>query len=352
MKKLKIGWVGSGFVGQAAHLEHFIRFPEAEVVALAELRSGLREKVTASYNIPKSVPSHKELLANIDCDAVVAVVNRKQTFGVAIDILEAGLHLLTEKPMAQTKEAARQLVEIANDKGVTYSVGFMRRYDNGVRKAKKIIEELRRNQELGKVISVRVFVEAGNDYCGITPRIETREPRLDPGAADIAPHWLPKKFHQEYEMFVNVCSHDINLLRFLISENPLVTAVDYRASGYSYALLDFGEFPGVLEWVMLPDALDQGREGIEVQFEKGKIQLNLPPAFQRNVSSEIVISPYKSTKLGESSESRIQGDYSWSFENSDLAFVEHALKGSKSDHSGQDSLKDFDIIDQIWQKIE
>ena len=57
-------------MGQAAHLEHFIRFPEAEVVALAELRSGLREKVTASYNIPKSVPSHKELLANIGAEGI------------------------------------------------------------------------------------------------------------------------------------------------------------------------------------------------------------------------------------------------------------------------------------------
>jgi len=352
LKKLKVGWVGAGFVGQSAHLERFIKFPEAEVVALAELRPELRKKVIASYNIPEGVSSHKELLANIDCDAVVVVVNRKQTYAIAKDILEAGLHLLTEKPMAQTQVAARQLVEIANDKGVTYSVGFMRRYDDGARKAKRIIEELRRNQELGKVISVRVFVEAGNDYCRIASRIETKEPRMDPGPADIAPHWLPKKLHQEYEMFVNVCSHDINLLRFLISENPLVTAVDYRPSGYSYALLDFGKFPGVLEWVMLSDVSDQWREGIEIQFEKGKIQLNLPPAFLRNVSSEIVISPYKSTKLGESSESRIQGDYSWSFENSDLAFVKHALKGSRSDHSGQDSLNDFDIIDQIWQKIE
>ena len=349
MKKLKVGWVGAGFVGQAAHLEGFIKFPEAEVVALAELRPKLRKRVISSYNIPVGVPSHKELLENIECDAVVAVVNRKQTFGVAKDILESGIHLLTEKPMAQTKETASQLVEIANEKGVTYSIGFMRRYDNGVRKAKKIVEELRANGKLGRIISVRVFVEAGGDYCGITPRIETKEPRLKPAPTEIAPKWLTKKLHKEYERFVNVCSHDINLLRFLILENPKVSSVDFRPSGYSHALLDFGEFQGVLQWVMLPDDSEMWNEGIEIYFEKGKVLLNLPPAFLRNSPSEIVISSYNSEKYGGNLESRTKGDYSWSFENSDLAFVRNALKGSRSDHSGQDSLKDFDIVDNIWK---
>ena len=352
MKKLTVGWVGAGFIGQAAHLERFVNFDDAKVVALAELRPELRKKVSLSYDIPENVNSHKELLENVDCQAVVAIVNRKHTFDVARDVLESERHLLTEKPMAQTKADAEQLVNLANKKGVTYSVGFMRRYDDGVRKAKKIINRLRKNGELGKVISVRIFVEAGGDYCGITPRITSEEKKPELGQVKIAPDWLSKKLHLDYEMFVNVCSHDINLLRFLIPEKPTVNVVDYRPSAFSYALLDFGSFPGILEWVFRPEDTEGWKEGIEVNFERGKIVLNMPPSFLRNVSSNISIKKDSSVKSRESAESFILGDFTWSFENSDRAFVTHALKGSQSDHSGQDSLKDFEIIDEIWQKLE
>ena len=247
MERLQVGWVGAGFVGQAAHLERFIKFPETKIVALAELREGLRANVSSSYNIPNTYKDHKQLLKHNDCDAIIAVVNRRNTFQVAKDILESGRHLLTEKPMAPTKPEAQELVDIAESKGVVYAVGFMRRYDDGVRRARKVIHDLMQSGELGNVISLRIFVEAGNDYCGISQRIMTDEPRLFPPAEYIAPSWLSKKWHVEYEKFVNICSHDINLIRFLIPEKISVSAVDFRPKGFSYALLDFGRFPGTLE---------------------------------------------------------------------------------------------------------
>ena len=351
MDKLKVGWVGAGFVGQAAHLERFVNFPESDIVALAEKRPELCERVITSYNIPKGFKNHQELLKNVDCEAVVAIVNRKHTFQVAKDILKSGKHLLTEKPMAQTKVDAQELVDLANKSGVTYSVGFMRRYDSGVRKVKKIVDELRKNEELGKIISVRIFVEAGGDYCGIEPRIVSEEPKPKIDKVEIAPAWLAKKLHSDYEMFVNVCSHDINLLRFLVKEKPSVTSVDYRPSAFSYVLFDFGSFPGILEWVFRPEDLEGWKEGLEINFEKGKVTLNMPPTFLRNVSSKIIIKRDSSVKSEEPSETFLQGNYSWCFENSDHAFVKHALERSSSDHSGQDSIKDFDIIDEIWEKL-
>ena len=99
MKKIKVGWIGSGFVGQAAHLERFIRFENSEVVALAEIRPKLRKMVGKSFGIPHLYDHHTKLLNESDCEAVVAIVHRRHAYDVAKDVLLSGRHLLIEKPM-------------------------------------------------------------------------------------------------------------------------------------------------------------------------------------------------------------------------------------------------------------
>ena len=347
---LRVGWVGAGFVGQAAHLEHFVRFADAQVTGLAELRPMLRSQVASSFGLPSTYPSHLELLEQDDCEAVVVVVNRRHTFKVARDVLLSGRHLFTEKPMAQTADAAAELVSIAKSKNLTYTVGFMRRHDVGVLAAKKLIESLRDSGELGPVISVNVVVEAGDDYCNLQQRIPTLENRPVADKVGIAPEWLRANMHGDYERFVNVCSHDINLLRFLLGDSPKVTAVSHRAAGFSYALLEFPEFSGVFEWGYRPGGVEAGREGVDIRFERGEVCLRLPPAFLRNTSASVRFYRGRSTQeVGSCSTSNV--DFSWSFERADRAFVRDVLTGSVPVSSGADSLKDFDFIDSIWQHL-
>ena len=66
-------WVGSGFVGQVAHLAYYAEMPEAEVVALAELRPKLGAEVCQRYGIPRHYESHTALLEDTEVEAVVAV---------------------------------------------------------------------------------------------------------------------------------------------------------------------------------------------------------------------------------------------------------------------------------------
>jgi len=348
---LKVGWIGSGFVGQCAHLENVVGFADVKIVALAELRPELRERVAVSFGISKTYSSHIELLEDEQCDAIIAVVNRRHTFGVAKDILSAGVNLLTEKPMAQTSAAAIELAEIATKKSLIYSVGFMRRYDDGVRKGRKIINEFLKTKELGEIISVRIFVEAGSDYCGIRQRVITKEEKPKTSENSIAPSWLNKNLHVEYEHFVNVCGHDINLLRFLFPEMPQVTAVEYRPEGFSYILLRYPTFGGVFEWGYRKADVDGWRECVEVRFESGQVDILLPPAFIRNISAKVLIRRESIGSVRPSSHLTINGGYSWAFENSDRAFIEGVRLGTQTENSGIDSTKDFELIDQIWRKI-
>ena len=279
MKKLRIGWVGSGFIGQLAHLEHFSKFPNVEIVALAEKRQKLLHSVGTSFGIKNLYSDHLDLISEEKCDAIVAIVNRRHTFKVAYDILSSGNHLLTEKPMAQTYDDAIKLVALAKARHLKYCAGFMRRYDLGVRKVKDFLNNANDRKDFGKILSVRLYVEAGSDYCGIQERISTPEAKIPAPPHKIAPNWLRSELHNDYESFVNVCSHDINILTFLFDEIPEVKFVEYKKDAVSYAFMDYGDFSGVFEWSFYKDALSGSREGLQIRFENGDLELKLPPAF-------------------------------------------------------------------------
>lgn len=345
--KLKIGWIGAGFVGQAAHLVNYADIPGAEIVALAELRPRLGALVCQRYGIPRYYENHLALLEDPEVEAVVAIVRRHHTASVALDVLNAGRHLFTEKPMAQTFNQAERLVAAAKARGLCYAVGFMRRYDEGVQIAKKMLDELQQSGELGPLQFVRAYCFAGGDYCHITASVTTDEPRPEQLVMAVAPDWLPARLHKNYEDFVNVCSHDINLLRYLFGEPSQVRYTEYRPSGSGVVCFDFPDFPCVLEFCNI----DQNRweEGIEAQFSRGRLRLELPSAFLRNQPARVELY----LESGKSSGKTIipAPDWTWSFRREDEAFVQDVLNGREPIASGADSLEDMRLIDRIWRQL-
>ena len=90
----------------------------------------------------------------------------------------------------------------------------MRRYDSGVIKAKQILTSLQKENTLGKILSARIYLSAGGDYCNIAGDLKSDEPQPMHQIWPIAPSFLDKDLHNEYEHFVNVNGHDINLMRY------------------------------------------------------------------------------------------------------------------------------------------
>jgi len=344
---VKIGWVGSGFVGQVAHLANYAEIPQAEVVALAELRPNLGAKVCQRYGIPRYYENHLAMLEDPEVEAVVAVVRRHHTASVGLDILNAGRHLFTEKPMAPTVEQAERLVATAQANSLCYSVGFMRRHDEGVQIAKGMLDDLIKSGELGPILYVRAYCYAGGDYCNISGYIETDELRPQHQDWPIAPDWLPERLHREYEHFVNVCSHDINLLRFLLGGQPKVSHVEWRRPAGSTILFDWGQYSVVLEFCDIEQ--NRWREGVEVVFARGQLRLTLPPAFLRNQPSRVEL--YKEYGKGPGQVIRPEADWTWAFRREDEAFVHDVAASLEPIASGADSLEDMRLIEEVWRHL-
>ena len=347
-RKVRIGLVGAGFIGQVAHLSNLSQIHNCEIVGLAEMRAELGRAVQKKYSIPYLFYDHRQLIDSGLADGLVVVTRRTQTGQIVFDALTSGLHVLSEKPMAQTSDKANLLTELAKKNSLIYSIGFMRRYDPAIQMAKSIFNEFSDNGKLGRPLLLRAYLTAGGDYCGIDGDIKSNEPKPPDGDWPSYPSWLNSKLGKAYEHFVNLCSHDINLIRFITDETPGVNSVFYNPGRGTVINFDFKNFPGTFTWV---DNLSQNRweEGIVIDFEKGSIKLSLSPAFLRNQPSKLEILDYSAGKTGQILEPLF--DWSWSFANEDQAFVNSIEHNIQTISSGHESVEDFLIIDKIWKKI-
>ena len=345
-KKIKLGWIGAGFVSQVAHLSSYAEIPEAEIVALAELRPQLGSKICKRFDVPSYYTDHKKLLKDENLDAVIAIVGRKNIFPISQDILNFGYNLFTEKPMSSTVEQAETLVNIAKIKECIHVIGYMRRHDEGVQNAKVKLTEFQESGTLGDILFCRAYCFGGNDYCNISGFIQTDEPLPDIKPSSIAPEWVPRKLKNEYAKFLNYFVHDINLIRYLFGIEPQVKYVNFRHS-FGSVTLDFDKFPGILEF----GYLDQNRwdEGVDIYFSKGRMRIILPPAFLRNQPAIVEI--YKDSANDIPATIYPKADWSWSFQRQANAFVQDIIKGNKPIASAKDGLNDMLIIEEIWKHI-
>lgn len=117
--------VGVGYLG-TFHAEKYARLKEAHLVGVADIDPKRAEAVAARLGCA-AYTNYRELLGVVD--AVSVVTPTTEHFSVARDFLQAGVHVLVEKPFTQSLDEARELVNLAQAKGVTLQVGHLERFN-------------------------------------------------------------------------------------------------------------------------------------------------------------------------------------------------------------------------------
>ena len=142
MSKVKVGVIGVGRMGKY-HVGILSELPEVELTTVVDIDSKSRKVIEENYGTP-SFENYKDIYGKVDA-AVVAVPTRLH-FPIAKDLLNAGIHVLLEKPCANNLDHARELFQIAEDKALILHVGHVERFNGAV-------------QELHKIVDSPVFVE-------------------------------------------------------------------------------------------------------------------------------------------------------------------------------------------------
>jgi len=153
MTTLRVGLVGAGLVGQAEHA--FYLWEERErfaFVGLADASEAVRASVGARYGIPTLSPDLAGLLG-AGLDAVVIAAPDPFHPELAIAALDAGLHVMCEKPLALTVGGCDRIAAARDRAGKVMQVAYMKRYDPIFRRA---LDFLPKRIEDVKLISVEV----------------------------------------------------------------------------------------------------------------------------------------------------------------------------------------------------
>jgi predicted dehydrogenase len=112
----RVGIIGAGTIS-GKYLENSHKFDAFDVVAVADLRLDGAQARAAEYGVPKAcLPD--DLLADPDVDLVINLTPHRVHGAVGRQVLEAGKHVYTEKPLAVHRDEARQLLDLAQERGL------------------------------------------------------------------------------------------------------------------------------------------------------------------------------------------------------------------------------------------
>jgi predicted dehydrogenase len=135
MATLRVAVVGVGYLGRF-HAQKYAASDGCTLVGVADARPDTAQSVASELGT-RAFPDYRALLGNVD--AVSVVTPTPAHFEVAGDFLRAGAHVLVEKPICETVEQARSLVDLARSAGRVLQVGHLERFNPAIVAAEPLL---------------------------------------------------------------------------------------------------------------------------------------------------------------------------------------------------------------------
>jgi predicted dehydrogenase len=150
MKTIRTAIFGTGFMGRV-HLEAVRRLEFVEAAAIAGRNSEAAQRLGAGFSIPKITNNYREILRDPAIDAVHICTPNAQHFPMAKDALNAGKHVICEKPLATSVDDGEELVALAAERGLRNCVCHNLRFYPMVQQ----MRAMRKAGDLGEILVVQ-----------------------------------------------------------------------------------------------------------------------------------------------------------------------------------------------------
>ncbi len=342
-RKVKLGFIGLGFVCQQCHLPTFSINENFEIIAISDPFEDLRKNIALRYGIKNVYSSHLEMLETADIDAVVITLPRRLSYSVLKDCLEKNKWVFTEKPLCLNLHHAEEIYNLAIERKRSIFVGYMKNSDSGTKLFKEKFDLIPKDS----IKTIRAFCHCGYSYASPFGDIKGNE--LNPLEYNLEsyPNWLNKELEFSYEQYLNTFSHITNVLEF-ITENKL-SFVNYHGSnsgeGFLSAFISQIKAPVIIE----TSRGEQNKwiEGIEIVYESNVLSINYPAAFLRNVPATIKILKGESFSSIET----IRPQWSWSFLNQTYEFFKMINTNEVNHENLISSINQIRLVNDLYKFI-
>ncbi len=205
-RKLRVGVLGCGPISQAAHLTSCRKAYNAELYAICDQAEDLVNKMVAIHEPQVSYLDYDQMLADPQVEAVIVAIADQFHVEASRKAIEAGKHVLVEKPLAVSVEECEELQELVKDSSLVLQVGTMKRFDPGIAFAQHFIHE-----EMGQMLAMKAW------YCDSTYRYTMTgnlQPIILSSPHAKRPQGNPKADKTRYYLLTHG-SHLVDTARFL-----------------------------------------------------------------------------------------------------------------------------------------
>lgn len=212
---LRIGVLGGGPVAQSAHFDATCKARNTELYAICEHAGDLLQSMAEIHRPAVTYREYAAMLADQRVEAVIIATADQYHVPLAIQALDAGKHVLIEKPMAVTVEEGEALCAKVRETGRVLQVGNNKRFDPGLAFAQKFIKE-----EIGELLAIKAW------YCDSAYRYtmtDNLQPIILNSQQMLRPAGNPKAEMQRYYVLGHG-SHLVDTARFLAGEIESIQA--------------------------------------------------------------------------------------------------------------------------------
>jgi predicted dehydrogenase len=203
---LRIGVLGCGPIAQFAHFDAVRKTRNAELHAICDVADDLRERMASIHQPRTAFRDYDAMLADPRVEAVILAIADQFHVPMALKALEAGKHVLVEKPLGTTVESCRELRDRAADARLVVQVGNNRRFDPGIDFARRFIREV-----MGARIALKAWYYDSVYRYTMTDNLQPI-PLTDSGA--LRPGGDPKSDKRRYYLLTHG-SHLVDTARLL-----------------------------------------------------------------------------------------------------------------------------------------
>ncbi len=298
MNRLKIGVLGCGAIAQIQHLPHLRELDDRfEIGGICDLSNDLLDKVGDDFHVPaaRRFTDYHELLAG-DVDGVIICPSGNHA-PPTLAAIDAGKHVLVEKPACVTVDEAREMARAAEQSGVVFMVAYMKRHDPGFIFAKERIARM----------SGVTFVQVNHFHpdnelhtaefrfhkpAGAAPRKSEAAKAKEDSEIDNALGLGPARPEQRdaFNLINGSLIHDIGNLHGLFGppERVLHTEIWLGGRAVSTMLEYEGGIRAIVNWVDLPELWDF-EETLAVYGSRERVIVSFPTGFARGLTTDVTV---------------------------------------------------------------
>lgn len=215
MKQLRLGLIGAGERGANCYAPYALKYPlEVKFVCVAEPLKDRRDKFGDIYGIPKENRHdnwEELLLCNYQLDGVIIATQDREHYEPAMACINKGYNILLEKPMAETAEKTKEIVDAAEKQGTLLMVCHVLRHTPYFRAMKQAIDE----GKIGEIKSIHHIENIGFWHFA---------------HSYVRGNW--RRSDETTPMIVAKCSHDTDIFNYLLNGKKCTKVSSFGSLSY------------------------------------------------------------------------------------------------------------------------